>query len=184
VYALFEIDWQRIFVPSNSVLEIIVRGTLTYLALFILMRAVLKRETGTVSLADLLMIVLIADASQNAMASEYKSVTEGVVLVMTLIFWNYTLDWLGSRIPLFGRLIHPSPLKLIEDGRLLRRNMRKESITEEEMMSHLRERGVEDVSRVKAAYMEGDGRISVIKAEGADDDSGSSSAQDDKRAIG
>ena len=183
MYALMEIDWRVVFVPSNSVLEIILRGTLTYLALFVLMRVVLKRETGTVSLADLLMVVLIADAAQNAMASEYKSVTEGVVLVSTLIFWNYALDWLGARFPLFGRLVHPPPLKLVEDGRLLRRNMRKEMITEEEMMSHLREQGVEDVSEVKAAYMEGDGRISVIKAEGGDD-SGASPAGDDKRAVG
>lgn len=178
-----EIDWRAVFVPSNSVLEIIVRGTLTYLALFTLMRVVLKRETGTVSLADLLMIVLIADASQNAMASEYKSVTEGVVLVMTLVFWNYALDWLGYRVPRFGRIVHPPPLKLIEDGRLLRRNMRKEMITEDEMMSHLREQGVAEVSQVKAAYIEGDGRISVIRAEGGGGDGGPS-AQDDKRAVG
>ncbi len=183
MYALMEIDWRAVFVPSNSVLEIVVRGTLTYLALFTLMRVVLKRETGTVSLADLLMIVLIADASQNAMASEYKSVTEGVVLVMTLVFWNYALDWLGHRFPAFGRLVHPPPLGLIEDGRLLRRNMRREMITEDEMMSHLREQGVDEVSQVKAAYMEGDGRISVIKAEGGD--SGAGAAQDDnKRAVG
>lgn len=182
MYALLEIDWRAVFVPSNSVLEVMVRGTLTYLALFVLMRVVLKRETGTVSLADLLMVVLIADAAQNAMASEYKSVTEGVVLVSTLIFWNYALDWLGARFGLFGRLMHPPPLKLIEDGRLLRRNMGKEMITKEEMMSHLREQGVEDVSEVKAAYIEGDGRISVIKAEGGD--SGPSSPRDDKRAVG
>ena len=182
MYALMEIDWRAVFVPSNSVLEIVVRGTLTYLALFTLMRVVLKRETGTVSLADLLMIVLIADAAQNAMASEYKSVTEGVVLVSTLVFWNYALDWLGARFPRFGRIVHPPPLKLIEDGRLLRRNMRKEMITEDEMMSHLREQGVEDVSQVKAAYIEGDGRISVIKADGGD--AGASSARDDKRAVG
>ena len=184
MYAFMEIDWRAVFVPSNSVLEIILRGTLTYLALFTLMRVVLKRETGTVSLADLLMVVLIADASQNAMASEYKSVTEGVVLVMTLIFWNYALDWLGAHVPFIGRIVHPPPLKLIENGRMLRRNMRKEMITQDEMMTHLREQGVEDVSEVKAAYIEGDGRISVIKAESSGDDSGGSSAADDKRAIG
>ena len=184
MYAFIEIDWQGIFVPSNSVLEIIARGTITYLALFTLMRVVLKRETGTVSLADLLMVVLIADAAQNAMASEYKSVTEGVVLVSTLVFWNYALDWLGDRFPAFGRITHPAPLKLIEDGRLLRRNMRKELVTEDEMMSHLREQGVEEVSQVKAAYIEGDGRISVIKKEGAGGDDGGGPRQDDKRAIG
>ena len=102
---------------------------------------------------------------------------------MTLIFWNYALDWLGSKVPLFGRLVHPPPLKLIEDGRLLRRNMRKEMITEDEMMSHLREQGVDEVSQVKAAYIEGDGRISVIKIESAGSDT-QGSTQDDRKGIG
>ena len=181
-YVLLAIDWRAIFVPSQSVPEIILRGTLTYLALFTLMRVVLKRETGTIGMADLLMLVLIADAAQNAMAAEYKSVTEGVVLVATLIFWNYALDWLGYRIAFVGRLVHPPPLELIRDGQMLRRNMRKELLTEEELMSHLRQQGIERVSEVKRAYIEGDGRISFIKFESDGSDTQGSS-QDDRQGI-
>jgi uncharacterized membrane protein YcaP (DUF421 family) len=162
---LFNIDWKGAFVPTVSILEIIVRGTLTYLALFSLMRFVLKREAGVIGLADLLVVVLIADAAQNAMASEYKSITEGIALVATLVFWDFILDWLGYRFPRLQRFLHPPPLPLIENGQMLRRNMRRELIGEEELMSYLREQGVDDVGEVKKAFMEGDGRISVISRE-------------------
>jgi uncharacterized membrane protein YcaP (DUF421 family) len=162
---MFAIDWSKVFVPSVSPVEIVVRGTIVYLTLFALMRFVLKRESGTVGLADLLMVVLIADAAQNAMAAEYRSVTDGILLVSTLIFWNFALDWLGDRIPWIARVIHPPPLLLVKNGRMLRRNMRREYITEEELMTAVREAGVDNLAKVREACMEGDGRISVISTE-------------------
>jgi uncharacterized membrane protein YcaP (DUF421 family) len=162
---LFAVDWQYFFVPSVGLAEIILRGSLIYLGIFALMRFVLKREAGTISLPDLLMTVLIADAAQNAMAAEYHSITEGFLLILTLVFWNYTLDWLGQRFPRIGRLLHPPPLPLVKDGRLLRRNMRRELITEEELRSQLRQQGISEFEQVQAAYMEGDGQISIIPRE-------------------
>lgn len=158
---LFQIDWNAVFVPTVSILEIILRGTLVYLLLFLILRLV-RREAGGLSIADVLVIVLIADASQNAMASDYKSITEGGILVATIVFWDYTLDWLGYRFPRFQRFVHPSPLPLIKDGRMLHKNMRQEMITEEELLSQLRQQGAEDIAGVKKCYLEGDGRISVI----------------------
>jgi uncharacterized membrane protein YcaP (DUF421 family) len=159
---LLRIDWNSVFVPTVSLLEIVLRGTLVYLLLFFVMR-VLRREAGALGISDLLVVVIIADAAQNAMSSEYKSVTEGVVLIGTIIAWDYSLDWFGYRFPAFGRLLHPAPLPLVKDGTALRRNMRKEMISMEELMSQLREEGVEHLSEVKRCYMEGDGHISVIK---------------------
>ncbi len=144
------------------------RGTLMYLSLFILLRVILKRQSGNFALADLLLIVLIADASQNGMASDYKSITDGIILVVTLVFWNYAMDWLGYRFPYLQTWVFPAPLPLIENGRMLRKNMRHELITVEELMAHLREEGVEKVEEVKAAYMEGDGQISVIRKDDGD----------------
>jgi uncharacterized membrane protein YcaP (DUF421 family) len=160
---ILQVNWREIFVPSIAIAEIILRGSLTYLALFLLMRFVLKREAGTIGIADLLMVVLIADAAQNAMASEYRSVTEGIVLVSTIIFWNYALDWLSYRFPLLRRFIQPEPLLLMKEGKMHKRNMRKELITEEDLRAELREHGVEDLAEVKEARMEEDGHISVIK---------------------
>lgn len=158
-------DW-KMFEPSISPLEIFIRGSIVYLALLFMLRLVLKREAGTVGITDLLVIVLIADAPQNAMAGGYKSVPDGLLLVGTVVFWSYALDWLGFRFPAMQSVLAPSPLLLVQDGRMLRRNMRRELITEGELMSHLRLQGMDDVLRVKQAYMEPDGQISVVTYDG------------------
>lgn len=145
-----------------SVFEVVIRGSLMYLALFAMLRVVLKREAGAVGVTDLLVIVLVADAAQNAMSADYTSITEGVVLVAVILFWSFALNWVGFRVPWIGRLVHPPPLELVKDGRMLRRNMEKELISEEELMSQIRQQGVDDVAEVKRACIEGDGHISVV----------------------
>jgi uncharacterized membrane protein YcaP (DUF421 family) len=163
---LYDIDWRGLFVPTYSIGEVILRGTLMYLALFVILRFLLKRQTGAVGIADLLVIVLIADASQNALGREYGSITEGVVLVLTIVGWDYALDWAEYRFPQLRSLTRPSPLLLVREGRMLRRNMRREMITENELRAELRKDGVDDLGDVVEARMEGDGKISVIKREG------------------
>lgn len=158
-----EIDWRELFVPEHPLAEIFLRGTITYVLLFLILRFLLKRQSGVIGIADLLVVVLIADAAQNAMANEYKSVTEGALLVLTIVFWNYFLDWLGFTFPALQRLVRPAPLLLIKDGQMLFRNMRQEMITAEELNSQLRQQGIENCTEVKKAYIEGDGRISIIK---------------------
>src|SRR5215212_8635572 len=98
---LLTIDWRAVFVPTVSLLEIVLRGTVVYLLLFFVLR-LLRREAGALGISDLLVVVLIADAAQNAMSSEYKSVTEGAALVGTIIAWDYALDWLGYTFPPLG----------------------------------------------------------------------------------
>lgn len=163
--SLFYIDWKTAFIPSTSIAEIVLRGSVIYLGLFSILRLVLKRQSGEVGITDVLVVVLIADAAQNGMSNDYKSITEGLILVATIIFWSYFLDWVGYRFPHLQRFIHPPPLLLVKNGRLLRNNMRRELITQDELMNHLREQGVEDITKVKEAYLEGDGHISVITQE-------------------
>lgn len=155
-------NWKRMFYPQTPLLEIIIRGSIMYLGLFILLRVILKREAGTVGMTDLLVVVLLADASQNAMANDYKSITDGLILVLTIITWSYVLNFLGFAFPTIQKLIHPPPLLLIKNGMIVRKNLRKEFITEDELMSQVREQGIGTIHEVKEAYMEMDGHISVI----------------------
>lgn len=160
--AILKPDWQSIFSPSVAIPEIVLRGSLVYLTLFALLR-VLKREASAVGLGDLLLTVLLADAVQNAMSAEYKSVTDGVILVATLLFWSLFLDWLSLRFPAMRRIIEPPPVLLVKNGRLMRKNMRKEMISEDELLAHLRKEGVDGVEQVKEAWIESQGGISVVK---------------------
>ena len=155
------IDWHTLFVPSMHIGEVVLRGTLVYLLLFVLLR-MLGREAGHIGISDMVVVVLIADAAQNAMASEYRSVTEGAILVGTIAFWDYFLDWLGFRVLAVRRLLRPVPMLLIKNGRLQRRNLEQEKIQEEELVGQLREKGVRGVDEVEACYLESNDRISVI----------------------
>ena len=159
---LWDIHWHDIFVPDLPVLEIILRGSVMYLALFFMLRFLTKRQAGSVGTTDILLIVLIADASQNGMAGDYKSVPDALILVGTLMFWSFALEWLGFHFPKIARLLEPPPLNLIDHGQMNRRNMQRELITKDELESQLREQGIDDLAKVKRACLEGDGKISVI----------------------
>lgn len=145
--------------------ELIIRGTAVYWFLFLLFRFVLRRDVGSIGIADVLLLVLIADASQNAMAGPYQSVADGFVLVATIAGWNFLLDWASFHSRLVRRLVEPPAVVLVRHGRLMRRALRHELITVPELLSKLREQGVEKLHEVKIARMEGDGELSVIRTE-------------------
>ncbi len=159
------IDFRTLFGLSMPVFELVLRGSAVYWFLFVVFRFVIRRDVGSVGLADVLIIVLVADASQNAMAGEYTTITEGLILISTLIGWNILLDWLAFRFQWIRRFAEPSTMLLVRNGRLLLRNMRREFITEEELWAKLRQEGIEHLSQVKAAYLEPDGNFSVIRNE-------------------
>lgn len=156
------VDWRALFTPDTPFLEIVVRGSVMYLALFFLLRVLLKRESGTTGMTDLLVIVLIADAAQNGMANDYTSLADGVVLVAVIIAWAYVLDAVAYRWRPAARLIRPNALVLVRDGRMQHRNMRRELVTEHELYGKLREQGVDDLADVREVRMESDGQFSVI----------------------
>jgi uncharacterized membrane protein YcaP (DUF421 family) len=160
---IFLIEWAELLVPTHSLAEIVLRGTVMYLALFLILRFVMLRQSSTIGIADILVIVVIADAAQNGFAKEYKSITEGILLVLTIVAWDIVLNWLSYHYKIFERLLAPAPLSLIENGRMNRRNMRRELITEEELRGQLRQQGVSKLEDVRRACLEANGEISVVK---------------------
>jgi uncharacterized membrane protein YcaP (DUF421 family) len=163
---MFEIDWQQLFGIEKSLLELFLRGTVMYWFLFLMFRFVMRRDVGAIGIADVLLIVIIADASQNAMSGDYQSLSEGFVVVGTLVFWNVLTNWLNFRLPRFQKFAEPSPLLLIRDGQVLEGNMRREMLTREELLSKLRQHGIEGPEQVRWAYMESDGQVSVGRRDG------------------
>ena len=123
------------------------------------------RQTSTIGIADILVVVVIADAAQNGFAKEYKSITEGVVLVLTIVFWNLFLNWVSYRFKAFERLLSPPPLPLVKNGKMNRRHMRQEFITEDELRSQLRQQGIAEFDEVREACLEANGELSVIKSD-------------------
>jgi uncharacterized membrane protein YcaP (DUF421 family) len=146
-----------------SALELFLRTTIIYLLLVFAMRFLARREAGSLELPDLLMVVLIADGVQNGMSGAYETVTGAIIVGGTIIGWNYVLTMLMYRFDVVRGLLRPSPLHIVEHGTLIRKNMRKEFITADEITSMLRSQGVFDLSEVESAQLEADGQISIKK---------------------
>lgn len=156
------VDWAAVLTPDKPFLEIVVRGSLVYIAAFLLLR-ILKREAGTLSVTDLIVVVFLADAAQNAMGGAYQSVPDGILLMAVIVSWAYLFDVLSYYHPWFARMLTSPPLPLVVDGRMLPHNMRKEFITPDELLSQLRLQGIDDISEIRRANIEPDGRISAIQ---------------------
>ncbi|HEU0191378.1 MAG TPA: YetF domain-containing protein [Mycobacterium sp.] len=155
-------NWAKAFSFDTPPLEIMVRGTVMYLALYVLLRVVLKRETGITGMTDLLAVVLIADAAQNGMAGTYTSISDGILLVIVIIGWAFLLNWMAHRWRWASRIIKPQPLLMIRNGQLVRRNMRRELITDDQLREHARKQGIKDLMDVTESWMESDGQFSFI----------------------
>jgi uncharacterized membrane protein YcaP (DUF421 family) len=160
----------ELFEIHVSVPELMVRGTLVYWLLFLLFRFVLRRDVGAVGIADILLLVIVADAAQNAMSGGYDTVAEGAILIGTIIGWNWLLDFLAFHFKPVRRFATPGRLTLVRRGAPQWRNMRREFVSMDELKEKLREQGIEDLREVKVAYLEGDGQISVIRNSGQNED--------------
>jgi uncharacterized membrane protein YcaP (DUF421 family) len=155
--------WEGVFAPEVPLLELVVRGTALYFAMLILVRLLPRRTGGELGMMDLIFVLLLAEAATHAMG-DYTSLADALIVIATLTIWNFLINVLSYRIPVIEHLVSASAIEVVRNGRLLRRNMRREYLTEAELMSHLREEGIEKLEDVKCAMVESDGRISVIPA--------------------
>lgn len=153
----------EIFTFSVSPWEIVVRGTVMFWLLFLIFRFVLRRDVGSLGIGDFLFVVIVADASQNAMSGDSKTILDGALLVFVLLVWNLVFDYAGYRFPMIRRFTESSSLLLVKRGQIQWHNLRREWITREELMAKLREEGLENMDEVKEMRLEPDGRISVIR---------------------
>jgi uncharacterized membrane protein YcaP (DUF421 family) len=160
-------DLGNLLAFHTSPLELIVRGSAMYWFLLLIFRFVLRRDPGSLGVADILFVVIVADAAQNGMSGSYDTLAEGFVLVGTLAGWNYLLDWAGYRWPAIHKLTEPPPLVLVKNGVVQRRNLRREFITTDDLQSELRQAGISDIRLVRLATMEGDGTFSVVRHDDA-----------------
>jgi uncharacterized membrane protein YcaP (DUF421 family) len=155
-----------VFVPSVPIWEIFVRTVIVYVAVLLLLRTAGKRELGQMSVADLVVILVIANAVQNAMNGGDNSLTGGLVAAATLVAMNLVLGRIGRRVPYFGHFFRDEPTLLMQDGKPLEKNMEHEHVDREDIEMAAREHGIASLADVSEAILEPDGSISIIPNEG------------------
>jgi uncharacterized membrane protein YcaP (DUF421 family) len=101
------------------------------------------------------------------MADNYQAITDGLILVATIVAWEFVIDYLSYRIDFVGRLVDRKPLLIINRGKVLSERLRQILMSDDELLSQLRQKGIDDVTVVKHSFVEGDGSISVIRFDGS-----------------
>lgn len=97
-------EWIDLFIPSLPVTELILRGTVTFVGLTLLMRVVGRREAGGLGLTDLLVALLVVDAASVGLTGGGETLGDGVLLVVTVLFWSVVMDAVSYRWPRMGRI--------------------------------------------------------------------------------
>jgi uncharacterized membrane protein YcaP (DUF421 family) len=142
--------------------SIVVRTLIVYTAVLIGLRLAGKRELGQMTPFDLVVILLIANAVQNAMVGPDTSVTGGLIAAGVLVAVNYGVAQARERAPWLRRTIEGTPTLLINEGKFIAEHLRQEELEEEDVLMAMREHGVASLNDVKMAVLETDGSISIV----------------------
>lgn len=145
--------------------EIALRATVVYFVLIVVLRAIPRRNADHISPNDMPILIVIGSKGTDAIMGGSTSIG-GVSLMIALIAGWAILRPLEYRIPALRGVLRDRQATLIDRVRFLRGNMRRELITEEELLAVLRKESVNDVSSVRSAFLEADSEISVIVADG------------------
>jgi uncharacterized membrane protein YcaP (DUF421 family) len=148
--------------------ELVVRSLIIYAVFFVGLRIFGKRELGQFTVFDLVLVLLVANALQPAITGPDNSITGGVIIIIVLLLTNRGVATLRSVWPAFDRLVEPPPTVVCQDGQLVKKNIEKEGLSDDDVAMALREHGVEKVSDCKLAVLENDGSISVVSKDSPD----------------
>lgn len=143
--------------------ELVLRGTVIYFFMFLLMRIWGRKHLGQVTTFDFILLLFISEAVQNSLVDDEKSLFGGMIVILTFLFWNTTINILSYRVPLIEKLVNGRPKVIIKNGRIIEEIRHQEHMSDQELFTALREEGVEDLSKVKKATIETNGHISVIQ---------------------
>jgi len=147
----------------HTLLDVALRTSVVYLALLIGLRLTGTRQLGQMSTFDLVLLLIIANAVQNAMVGPDTSLAGGLVAAGVLITWHRVIDWWRLRSRGMSKLLAGEGIMLIHGGRILEEHLVRAGITHDELRQALREHGVPSVQDVMLAVLEPDGAISVVR---------------------
>lgn len=148
---------------ETPIWEIVARGTVVYLALAVMLRLVPKRHIGSIAPNDMIALVIVGTLASDAIMGDVQALTDILLMIVVILIWDYLSNLAEYHFPRFRGIAQDSPTLLIHRGVLLRDNLRKEKLTEEELIANLRKQGVAEIANVQQAILEVDGQITVVE---------------------
>lgn len=150
-------------VLHNPLLDVVVRTGIVYLTLLVGIRITGKRQVGQLTPFDLLLLLLLANAVQNAMVGPNTSIAGGLIAAATLFTLNAIVAAVVRRSAGVAHLVEGTPTLLVRSGEILDANCAREGISREDLLRALREHGIDGVHTVQSAILEVDGTVSVLR---------------------
>lgn len=152
---------------SITPLEFILRAVVVYFAVLVLLRISGKREMGQMSALEFVAVLLISNAVQNSMNGGDNSLVGGLILASTLIFVSWIISLLTYKNKKISYLFEGTPRVLVLHSKIIEKNLKKERMTENDLMVMLRKQGFHHLTELSTAILEADGHLSVFRPEEA-----------------
>jgi len=147
-------------------LDIVVRSAVVYIVVILGLRLLGKKHVAQLSIIDLVLILLLSNAVQNAMVGDDSSLVGGILAAATLLGLNFVFTFILYRFRLADKIFEGTPTLLVHNGQAILSHLAQEKITADELDRVIREHGVDGIKEVKTAVMEVDGTISVVPRAG------------------
>lgn len=142
--------------------EILARGSAVYLLVAVLLRLLPKRQMGSIAPNDMIALVIVGSLAADAIMGDIKAAADILLLIVVILAWDYLSNLAEYHFPRFRGVAQDSPTLLVYQGVLLRENLRKDKLTEQELAASLRMQGIDEIAQVQQAILEVDGQISVV----------------------
>lgn len=167
-HASFDV-WFFYFYSMNAFLDISLRSLAVYIFMLLALRLFGKNQLSQLNAGDVVLLLLISNAVQNAMVGPDTSLQGGLTAALILFLANFTVKKIIFKNKKLREIVESQPYVLVRDGKIFYETLNKVEISEEELLETVHEHGVENITRVKLAVLEVDGNISVV----SQDDNGS-----------
>lgn len=144
-------------------MDLVLRAIAVFVFLFVLTRVIGKRELGKLQPFDLMLLIVLGDALQQGMTQDDYSVTGALLIVGTFAVLQVSLSWLGYRFPRARPILEGEPIIVLQDGKLIERNLKRERLTMDDITEGARKQGIAHLDDVDYAILETDGTLSFLE---------------------
>ena len=144
-------------------MDIALRGIVVFGFLYVLTRVIGRRELSSLEPFDLILLVILGDAVQQGLTQDDYSMTGALIAISTIAALQVFTSYLSFRFRRLRPVLDGEPIIVVDDGNLIERNLKRERITQEELMAEARAQQIESLDQIKWAVLETSGRISFIE---------------------
>lgn len=143
-------------------MDLVLRAAIVFIAIFVVTRAVGRRELSTMEPLDLILLIVTGDLMQQAITQSDYSLSGGLTVLTTIALLTVALSYVSFKVPKLRPLLEGEPLVLVQDGEVIMRNLRRERITIDELLAAARQQQIGSLTHVRFAVLETNGKISII----------------------